>query len=73
MTTFTRYNPPKYTKYKGLYSNIKHKGIYFEEVCRKCGFRMGDHMDIKCPNSSTHKRALPEFFIIPINKNITVL
>jgi hypothetical protein len=69
---FIRYSPPKYTKYKNNYRNCNYNDIHYEEVCKKCGYRMGDHIGMDCPRSSMYNLP-PEFFITSINKNITII
>ena len=72
--SFKSYKIPKYTKYLNAFSNSSYHGILYKELCSKCGYAMGLHNNVYCPNGTeTYIDHAPEFYNDKLNKNIKIL
>lgn len=49
MTTFKSFNPKKFSSQKELVKTFKIKGHSMDEFCANCGFPMGAHFVMNCP------------------------
>lgn len=56
MKRFKSFDPPKFSSQKGLDKTFKIKGHSMDEFCANCGFPMGAHFDVDCPQSSNPRK-----------------
>jgi hypothetical protein len=71
---FKRYRIPKYTIYLNRESDNLYHGILYKELCKNCGYRLGEHNNYDCPiGDESFLDHEPEFYIEVLNKNIKIL